>query len=390
MPRPFPLFSSRHLRTRFLPNRVQVFRPEKVTTHSPREEDPEAGGLHERDVEAIWAAVVAYYRMGLQPAMSLCIRRRGRVVLERTIGHIRGNEPGAPPGDRPLATPETLFNFFSGSKAITAMLIHLLAQDGVLGLDDRICRYIPRFVGGGKERVTVRHVLTHRAGIPTVPSAHMNLDLLSEPDRILKLLCEAPLQTLPGVQQAYHAITGGFVLEEITQRVTGASLQDLLRERIAKPLSFGHLRYGVERESLPHVAQDTITGPPARTLDTLLVKRALGVGMEEAVAMARDERFLSAVVPSANIISTAHDIGRFFELLLRGGSLDGIQVFDPVTVARAAAEQTAHTPDRMLLLPIRFSMGFILGGRTFSFYGPESRRAFGHLGFTNIVAWADP
>ena len=89
-------------------------------------------------------------------------------------------------------------------------------------------------------------------------------------------------------------------------------------------------------------------------------------------------------------MSTASEASRFFELLRRGGELDGVHVFEPRTVRRAVAEQSYLEPDFTLVLPFRYSLGFMLGAEWFSLYGPYTSEAFGHIGFTNVVCWADP
>ncbi len=148
---------------------VVPFDAAEVTRVAP-EDDPRAGGLERADVDAMWASVVAAYRTGLYPALALCVRRRGRVVIDRSIGHVVGNAPGdAPDAYRVIATPSTMFNLFSASKMVTAMLVHLCDQRGLVHLDDPVAHYIPEFGAHGKHRITLRHVLTHRAGIPHIP-----------------------------------------------------------------------------------------------------------------------------------------------------------------------------------------------------------------------------
>jgi CubicO group peptidase (beta-lactamase class C family) len=384
------MFSS-HPRRRSLPNRIHIYPPEEITTRSPDECPPESVGLHKKDVDAIWRAVVRYYRVGIQPAMAVCIRRRGRVILERAIGHARGNGPDdkvdAP---KDLATPETLFNFFSGSKAVTAMLIHLLDERCSFRLDDPVAEYIPEFARHGKEGITIRHVLNHRAGIPGLPPDAINLDLLTRPDEIIRILCEAKPVSTPGRDLAYHAITGGFILGEICLRVTGRDLRQFLEEEVCKPLGLKRFSYGVRRSDLQRVAREYATGPPPVFPFSRILKRALGLDLKEVVKMANDERFLTGVIPSGNVIATANEICLFFELLLRGGELNGVRVFDRRTVVRAVLEQSYHEIDKIIMLPVRYGVGFMLGSNTLSFYGPKTPRAFGHIGFTNVIAWADP
>ena len=379
------------LPTRLLPNRVRTYPPEEVTTRSPEEASPRSVGLEPGDVEDIWRAVVRYYRVGIQPSIAMCMRRRGMVVLDRAIGHARGNGP-EDPADAPkiLATPATLFNFFSGSKAVTAMLVHLLDERGALRLDDPVAEYIPAFSRHGKEGITIRHVLNHRAGIPSLPPGTMHLDLLADPDEIIRILCDEKPSSAPGRDLAYHAITGGFLLAEICLRTTGRDIRRFLEEEIRQPLGFEHVSYGVRREDLSRLARESFTGLPPVFPFSLLVKRALGLSLEEVVAFANDDRFLTGIIPSANIIGNANEICRFFELLLRGGTLDRTRIFDRRTVVRAVIEQSYHEIDKIIMLPVRYGVGFMLGSETLSFYGPNTPRAFGHIGFTNVIAWADP
>jgi CubicO group peptidase (beta-lactamase class C family) len=121
-----------------------------------------------------------------------------------------------------------------------------------------------------------------------------------------------------------------------------------------------------------------------------MFRRVLGVDFEELPALSNDPRFLAGIIPSANLVATANEMSCFYQLLLEHGALGGVRVFAPKTVARAVAEQTYGEFDRSLGLPIRYSLGFMLGARWLSLYGPGTEHAFGHLGFTNIITWADP
>lgn len=374
-----------------LPVTVRVFDPEEVTTQSHRETDPRGVGLTTQDVEAIWQAVVRFYKVGLHPAIALCIRRRGEIILDRAIGHARGNSPQDPEGT-PLvkATPDTLYNFFSGSKAVTAMLIHLLQEEDQLHVDEPVATFIPEFAKRRKHSITIRDLLTHRAGIPATPQEAIDLDLLSNPEEIIHASCELEPTHRPGSVQAYQAVTSGFILGEIVRRVTGDTIQDFLTAKVREPLKLQHFRYGVSPELLDRVAVDAFTGPTPTWPYKNLVQVAFGASMRELVDLSNDSRFRMAVVPAANIIATPEEITRFFETLLCGGTYEDTRIFDQRTVARATEPQVTGQVDRVLMMPIPLSMGFMLGGRTFGFYGPRTANAYGHLGFTNVLGWADP
>ena len=371
-------------------NRVRVYDPGEVTTARAPEADPRSVGLRRDDVESIWSVVVDYYETGLHPALGLCIRRRGEVILDRTIGHARGNSPNAPKDTAPVrATPNTLFNFFSGSKAITAMLVHLLAQREQLHIDEPVASFIPEFGRKRKQGITIRDLLTHRGGIPVAPASVIDLDLLKEPQRILEMIYELELTYEPGTVPAYHAVTSGFILAEVIERVSGVGIREFLRREISTPLRMHHFNYGVPRERLAEVAIDVLTGPNLTWPIKDIFERALGISVGQLIELSNDPRFRTAVIPSGNLIGTPDDICRFFELLLAGGTYGGTRIFSESTVRRATAPQ-AKQIDRMILLPLSYSMGFMLGADPIGLYGFRCGKAFGHVGLTNVIAWADP
>ena len=374
-----------------LPVTVDVHDPEEVTTKSHREVDPRGVGLRVEDVEAIWDSVVRFYKAGLHPAIALCIRRRGEIILDRAIGHARGNSP-QDPEDAPLvkATPDTLYNFFSGSKTVTAMLIHLLQQEDQLHVDEPVATFIPEFAKRRKHSITIRDVLTHRAGIPTTPEEVIDLDLLERRGDIVRAFCDLEPTHRPGSVQAYQAITSGFILGEIVRRVTGQDIQDFLTARVREPMKMKSFKYGVAPEDLDRVAVDAFTGPTPTWPYKNLVQVAFGASMRELVEMGNDPKFRTAVVPAGNIIATPEEISRFFEMLLCGGTYEETRILEQRTVARAVEPQVTGQVDRVLMMPIPLSMGFMLGLKSFGFYGPRTANAYGHLGFTNVLGWADP
>jgi CubicO group peptidase (beta-lactamase class C family) len=371
---------------------VRAFAPDAVTSrNAAAETDPRQVGLSAESVDAIWSAVLRLYATGLHPAIALCVRRHGQIVIERAVGHLRGNAPSAAPdGRRTPIRHDSLFSFFSASKAVTAMLIHLLDERRLVHLDDPVAEYVPEFAQHGKGGITLRQLLTHRAGIPALPSTRVDGALLRDPDAIFALLCRARPLSIPGRRLSYHALTAGFVFAEVVRRVTGRDIRRFLRDEVLDPLGFASFDYGVPRERTDEVAENARTGLPTLPPHTWLVERAIGVDLERAVTLSNDEAFLTSIIPSGNIIGTAQEASRFFQLLLDGGELGGVRVFDRRTVRRAIAEQSYLEVDSFLGLPVRYGMGFMLGDNRFSPYGADTPNAFGHIGFTNVIAYADP
>ena len=366
--------------------------PRTVTTiREGSEVPPSSLGLDPAAVASVWEAVERLYASGIHPAIQLCVRHRGAVLLDRAIGHACGAGPADPPGTptRPC-TPDTPFMLFSAAKSVTAMLVHLLDERNLIRLDDPVCEYIPEFGTHGKQWITIRHLLTHRAGIPNLPPGAMAPETVVDAQRVLELVCEARPVWRPGRELAYHAVSGGFVLGEVIRRVSGRDPREVLDDVLRRPLGCRFMTYGLAPEDLPLLARSYMTGPRQPALVSWLIGRALGITPEEAVDASNDPPFHAALIPSGNLVATAEEMSRFYQLLLEGGELGGVRVFDPRTVRRATSEQSYLEMDFTLVIPIRHAMGFMLGAEWFSLYGPYTPRAFGHIGFTNIVCWADP
>jgi CubicO group peptidase (beta-lactamase class C family) len=354
-------------------------------------EDAEGGGMDEDAIEDIWGSAVNLYRSGVHPAVQLCLRRNGVVVLDRAIGHARGNGPHDPPeSPKELATPETPFCIYSTSKALTAVVVHLLAERGALDISDRVSDYIPEYARRGKGDTTIAHVLSHRAGVPAIPREMLNLDRVNDREFIIDLLSNARPFVRPGTLLAYHALSGGYILGEIVYRVTGKSIREVLAAEILDPLHFRWTNYGVRPEDVPSVGRDYVTGPRLLPPLSMLVKRVLSVPVDRVVKLASDPRFLTAVIPAGNVVTTANELSRFFEILRAGGELDGVRVMAPQTIRRALTQQAHLELDLQLGFPIRYSYGLMLGAKLVSLYGRDTDLAFGHLGFINIAGWADP
>jgi len=361
-----------------------------ATARGP-EADPSSVGLSEELVDGIWDSALDLYRSGVHPALQLCLRREGEVVIDRAIGHARGNGP-ADDRDTPkvAATTETPFCVYSTSKAITAMVVHLLADRGALSIDDRVADHIPEYARHGKGEITIGHVLAHRAGVASLPREALDLDLLADREHLTELICDAKPSSAPGRLLAYHAVSGGFILGEIVHRVTGRGIREVLADEILEPLDFRWGNYGVDPADLDEVGLSYITGPPLLPPVSNLVTRALGAPVDEVIEVSNDPRFLTGVIPAASVITSANELSRFFEIFRRGGALDGVRVISPEALRRALSEQSRLEIDLSLVFPTRFSYGLMLGAKVISLYGRDTDHAFGHLGLINIMGWADP
>lgn len=343
------------------------------------EVDPLQADLTPASVKAIWEACENLYRTGVYPLLSLCLRRRGQIVLNRSIGHYREDK---------VATVNTPVCLFSASKAVTAVLMHLLAEQGVVNLLDPVSHYLPAFAARGKGGITLIQLLTHRGGIAAVPD-DVELELLYDHDSALRMICEAAPTDHQGRVQAYHALTTGFIFNEIIKLTTGLNTQHYLDRYIRKPMGMRCFRYGLTKREQAHVAINTTTG-----LNSTLVNRTLtsvlGAHPDLAVEMTNDLRFYQSIIPSANLFGTAEEVSRFYQMLLDHGQWQDKQILDPLTVHRATRSLGKFELDKSLMVPMRYSAGFMLGGSPIGIYGMDTLYAYGHLGYANIFCWADP
>lgn len=381
---------SKTLRTIQIPKDISPL----ITYDPPDEADPALAGMTCLDVAAIWESVENLYRTGVYPGLSFCMRRHGQKILNRAIGHSHGNGPpgnltDGPDDEKILMTPDTPVCQYSASKAITAMMMHLLAERGGVSLTDPVVNYIPEFAVLGKYKITIEHILSHHGGVPAPPPG-ADPDILFDHDAFVKLICGIKPKSKDGGSMAYHAITGGTILAEIIRRVTGKDIREMLTEAVQKPLGLRYFNYGVPEADIPNVAKNYDTGLPLVFPISAIAKRALSASWGEVVRISNEPRFMRTIIPAANLVATADEMCQFFQLLLDGGELNGKRIFKPETVARAVAPAAKMWFDGTMVVPMRYSAGLMLGASPVGMWGPYTESAFGHVGFMNIFCWADP
>lgn len=354
--------------------------------------DEEPAGLSPGASQRIWNAVRHWYSAGMQPAIQVCLRHNGRVVLNRAIGHAWGNGPADPPDAAaiPVST-QTPYCVYSAAKAVTTTVVHLLVERGEFALDDRVCEYLPSYTGHGKERTTIRHVMTHSAGVPFASGPRPDLRRMNDSAYAREKLGELKPIHPPGLVHIYHGLTWGPLVREIVSAATGRDIREILATEILEPLGFRWTNYGVDEADVPLVAPSHVTGKPLPAPIAAAMKTALGGSMQKIIRFSNSPMFLTSVVPSSSTVSTAAELSRFAEMLCRGGELDGVRVLRPETLRTATRECRRLRPDVATgLMPIRWGTGFMLGSRRFGPFGRNAPAAFGHTGLTNVAIWADP
>ena len=358
-------------------------------TNSKNEVHPELGGMTEKLVQKIWQSIENLYQTGNHPLISVCLRRKGQIILNRSLGHTSGNSADGLAQNAVIANPDTPICLFSASKMITAILIHMLDETGEINLLDPVSYYIPEYAQNGKRRATIFHLLSHRGGIPRI-EMEVTPELLFDKDQILQYLYAAQPISPAGSHLAYHAVTAGYILGELIERVTGQDIRQFLHEQIEKPMNMPFFNYGLKPEYQDQVALNYPTGVHPKLGTDLYLNHVLGGGLQLAVDVTNDQRFMNTVCPAGNIYTSAEQANRFFEMLLNGGEYQGKRIMSPETVFRATLPTSTTNIDRTLLAPMRYALGPMLGSNPLGIFGPMTGQAFGHLGFSNILCWADP
>jgi CubicO group peptidase (beta-lactamase class C family) len=292
-------------------------------------------------------------------------------------------------------TRDTIANVYSTTKGITAICANRLAEQGKLDLDAPVARYWPEFGAAGKERVPVRWLLSHRAGLPALRED------IPAPARFDwgywtgALAAEAPFWE-PGTQHGYHALTYGYLVGEVVRRVDGRSLGTYVRQELSEPLDLDfHL--GLAPEDDARVAE-ILPAPPAppgmpdpfaaaRKDPASLVGRVFA-NPTLTPADVNTRAWRAAEVPAANGHGTARGLARIYGALATDGTLDGVHVLSPGQIESANTEQSNGLDLVLAPLPSRFGLGFMLTQPMIPF-GPNPR-AFGHPGAGGSIAFADP
>ncbi|MFK0259565.1 serine hydrolase domain-containing protein [Streptomyces sp. NPDC090445] len=298
-------------------------------------------------------------------AAQLCVLRHGVPVLDRSFG----------------CDSDSLFLLYAASKPFAALAVHLLAERGDIELDRPVAAYWPEFARHGKGDVTVRHVLQHRAGVPAGRGMVRTMRTATDWEKSVRDLEEARPRWAGGEVAAYHFMSFGFILGELVQRVTGRPFRETLTSGLLEPLGLHDLHPGL----------------PDHAWDRHVPARAGHPSEWPNQWMSNRRGYRQAVIPSAGISGTARQLARFYQMLLQGGTLDGIRVLSQETVLEARKPSNDGETDASLKRPVRWSHGFMLGGP-----GPDpqdlsnvlgarsDRNAFGHAGTTSSVVWADP
>jgi beta-N-acetylhexosaminidase len=335
-----------------------VVRPPWPPARTLRTVEPAAVGMSEEGLARADQAIREAIREGVFPGAALAVGRRGGLVRLRGYGTLSG-------GPREVDARETLYDIASLSKvAGTTAAVMGLVEDGKLRLDAPVRRYLPEFRGKWKGDVTVRHLLTHTAGLPAGDWLYGSA---RSPEVALRQALEVRLLRPPGERMVYSDF-GFILLGEIAARAAEEPLDRYLARRVYAPLGMQSTQY------LPPRLLLTETAPTAPRSEREYVLRGV---VHDANAFR-----LGGVAGHAGLFSTAADLAVFSQALLNGGSYGTRRVYSPETVRRFAAAQGVAG---------RRGLGWDKPARGRSAAGSYlSPATFGHTGFTGTSLWIDP
>lgn len=344
--------------------------------------------------EAFRPVATAFRRMvGRRPGAgggALVVRMRGETVASLWAGSADRR------GDRPW-TPDTLAISFSTTKGVASTVVHRLADRGMLSLDDPVAEHWPAFGAGGKGRITVRDLMTHRAGLHSVQALARRsedvLDHLAMEERIAARAVRAPTRT-----SAYHAFTYGWLVGGLLRQLTGRGIAELVRTELAEPLGADGLHIGAPPEVRARVAEPVgfalrHLGSAAHVLTPLWTRATRMRAAFEALHLPGFDRLFlgdeppiwSTEMAAINGAFSADALARLYGALANRGTDGGIRLLSE-EAAHELGRVEVRTADAVLGLRMRWRTGYhqaFVAGR-------QSPRAFGHYGYGGSGGWADP
>ncbi|MGW4356277.1 serine hydrolase domain-containing protein [Nocardia sp. NPDC004582] len=288
---------------------------------------------------------------------------------------------------------------FSATKGISATVIHRLADRGLIDYDAPVAHYWPEFAANGKGRITVRQLLSHRAGLYGLPAIARGLDDVLDHRMMEDHLAAAKPDHLLGVP-TYHALTFGWLLAGLARAVTGRGMAELFRTEVAEPLGAEGIHLGLPPAGSPTRAA-VLSGNKLSAVGTNYVSLALGraYSLPGAVGAAARALFLPGLdqllegenppilhteLGAGNGVCTATGLATVYGALANEGMHEGRRFLSPETIAAMRRVETYHLDRALFYIPMMWHMGY------HSLPVPGARAGFGHIGLGGSFGWAEP
>jgi CubicO group peptidase (beta-lactamase class C family) len=305
-----------------------------------------------------------------------------------------------------IGTPwesDTMAMSFSTTKGVVATVVHRLVDRGELSYDEPVATYWPEFAAAGKDDITLRHLLTHQAGLHQVRTLVESTEGLLDWDDMIAVLAAQPPTWEVGTKSGYHALTYGWLVGEVIRRVTGLTVNEAVQREVAEPLGLDGMFVGTPIEQRSRIA-DLLIDPKAsarmlgmfRRMERFDRYRPLyeALVVDDFLDVATTDRIHDAEIPAANGVFTARSLARMYAALATPDAFDGPPLISAETMAEATRIQTTgdgFTGDAVGRdVVVQFNMRWRLGYHLAATSTGVLPKGFGHFGFGGSGAWGDP
>ena len=312
-------------------------------------------GYCEEQFEPVREVFAKNFEEGLDVGASLAVTIDGKFVIDIWAGYADAAQT------RPWKQ-DTIVNVYSTTKVMTALCVLMLVDKDLIDLDAPVAKYWPEFGQAGKEKLPVRFLLSHTAGLPGFDQI-VQPKTLCDWDRIINILVAQKPWWEPGTKSGYHAVTFGFLLGELVRRVTGKTIGTFFRDEVAIPLKADFF-IGLPEEHDPRVAElippTPIDPSGLGEIDLQSIPiRVLGNPALDAklVAESLTRAWRAAEIPASNGHGNARSIARVASILACGGEIDGLRLISSQMIEKAIEEQSYDT-DLVFTFPVRYGLGF--------------------------------
>ncbi|MGV0806461.1 serine hydrolase domain-containing protein [Mycolicibacterium setense] len=271
---------------------------------------------------------------------------------------------------------DTITNVWSSTKTVTSLAVLMLVDRGLLDVYAPVAKYWPEFAANGKDRIELRHLLSHTSGIAGWDQPFDLDDLYDWELASARLAAQAPWWE-PGTASGYHAQNFGQLLGEVVRRVTGKTLAQFVADEIAGPLG-ADFQIGAREPDWPRIAD--VVPPPPLPIDLTalpadnLMRKALGTPPLDAGA-ANTAAWRQADLGAYNGHGNARSLARIMSVIARGGTVDDITLLRQDTIDLIFEEQS-DGPDGVLGVPLRFGIGYGLPQTATVPFIPDERICF--------------
>jgi CubicO group peptidase (beta-lactamase class C family) len=318
---------------------------------------------------------------------ALAVYHRGELVVDIWAGYAHRGERWQ---------RDTVALSFSTGKGVASTLVHRLAEQGLIDYDATVATYWPEFAGNGKEAITVRELMSHRAGLHRVRGiAPDGIGLLNYEQVVERLAANSPdpkRLTNPG----YHGVTYGWLVAELAARAAGRPFTELLRTEVAAPLGVDELWFYVPEDqrhriagTFPHLLPLRLSWPfVSARLTALPLTKGFAEAMmpEKFDVLVRLPEVHSAVMPGWNGVFSARALARMYAPFAGDGTIDGVPFLKPETIAEINTVQT-RARDYVLGIKPNWRLGY---HQAFVADRVRTPHAFGHFGLGGSGGYADP